>query len=36
VLLRGGRQEQNRRAGTENLPAIAGFGVACELAHEHQ
>jgi cysteine desulfurase len=24
----GGRQERGRRAGTENVPAIAGFGVA--------
>jgi cysteine desulfurase len=28
----GGRQERNRRAGTENVPAIAGFGVAASLA----
>jgi cysteine desulfurase len=28
----GGRQERNRRAGTENLPAIVGMGVAAELA----
>ena len=27
-LLRGGGQEQNKRAGTENLPGIAGFGAA--------
>jgi cysteine desulfurase len=28
----GGRQEERRRAGTENVPAIAGFGVAAGLA----
>jgi len=31
-LLRGGGQELRRRAGTENLPGIAGFGVAAEEA----
>ena len=30
--LTGGRQERNRRAGTENVPAIAGMGVAARLA----
>ena len=30
VQLEGGRQEGDRRAGTENLPAIVGFGVAAE------
>jgi len=30
----GGRQERNRRAGTENVPAIAGFGVAARLVRE--
>jgi len=28
----GGRQERNRRAGTENVPAIVGLGVAATLA----
>ena len=31
-LLRGGRQEQGRRAGTENAPAIVGFGMAAAMA----
>jgi cysteine desulfurase len=28
----GGRQERNRRAGTENVPAIVGLGVAADVA----
>jgi len=31
-LFLGGIQERGRRAGTENVPAIAGFGKACEIA----
>ena len=31
-LLRGGGQERRRRAGTENLAAIAGFGAAAAAA----
>lgn len=31
-LLRGGHQEDARRAGTENVPGIIGFGKAAELA----
>jgi len=32
VLLHGGHHERRRRAGTENVAAIAGFGQACRLA----
>ncbi len=32
IQLHGGGQERGLRGGTENLPAIVGFGVAAELA----
>ncbi len=31
---RGGGHEQNRRAGTHNVPAIAGLGLACDMAKQ--
>ncbi|MYZ47194.1 cysteine desulfurase family protein [Propylenella binzhouense] len=34
-LLSGGGQERRRRAGTENVAAVAGFGVAAQHARHH-
>ena len=33
-LINGGHQERGLRAGTENVPYIAGLGKACELAND--
>jgi cysteine desulfurase len=34
-LIVGGPQEDQRRAGTENVAAVVGLGVAAQLAHAH-
>lgn len=34
-LIHGGHQERSRRAGTENLPALVGLGVAAARARRH-
>ena len=34
-LIQGGSQERRLRGGTENLPGIVGFGVACAWAQGH-
>lgn len=34
-LIHGGHQENSKRAGTENVPAIVGLGSAIEIANEN-
>ncbi len=34
ALIHGGNQERKRRGGTENVPAIVGFGAACQQIEE--
>ena len=36
ALLQGGGQEEGLRSGTENVPAIAGLGLAARIAEEHR
>lgn len=33
-LIDGGKQEKGKRAGTENVASIVGFGAACKIANE--
>ncbi|MGL4797054.1 MAG: cysteine desulfurase NifS [Paraclostridium sp.] len=35
TFVHGGAQERRRRAGTENIPGIVGYGKACELVKEN-
>ncbi|MDU4934987.1 MAG: cysteine desulfurase NifS [Peptostreptococcaceae bacterium] len=35
TFVHGGAQERKRRAGTENIPAIVGYGKAAEMAKEN-
>lgn len=35
-LIHGGSQERDRRAGTENVAGIVGFGVALDLVERHR
>jgi cysteine desulfurase len=34
AILTGGKHERNRRAGTENVPALAGLGMAATIARQ--
>lgn len=33
-IIHGGGQQKNLRSGTENVPAIAGMGLACEMIYQ--
>ena len=35
TFMRGGHQENGRRAGTEAVPSVVALGQACKLAREH-
>ncbi len=34
-LIWGGSQQRGKRAGTENVPGVVGFGAACQIAMEN-
>lgn len=36
AFIQGGGQEEGKRSGTQNVPAITGLGMASEISHETQ